>query len=123
MLPFMAQRLLTPNPENASLLELKELARVGSSETALRCTAIQMLIVGIGREQVCQALLVTDRAVRKWINAFNRRGVDGLIANKRPGRTALIGAETAEELTSIVEHPVQAGRRARVRLRVGRPAA
>jgi hypothetical protein len=57
----MAQRLLTPNPENASLLELKELARVGSSETTLRCTAIQMLIVGIGREQLCQALLVTDR--------------------------------------------------------------
>ena len=70
MLAFMAQRLLTPNPENASILELKEVARVGSNETALRCTAIQMLIVGISREQVCQALLVTDRALRKWINAF-----------------------------------------------------
>ena len=106
----MAQRLLTPNPENASLLDLKALARVGSSETALRCTAIQMLIAGISREQLCQALLVTARAVRKWINAFNRCGVEGLIANKRPGRTALIGAETAEELTTVIDHPVQAGR-------------
>jgi transposase len=110
MLTCMAQRLLTPNPENASILDLKGLARVGSGETALRCTAIQMLIVGITREQVCQALLVTDRALRKWINAFNRRGVDGLIANKRPGRTALIGAQQAEELTTVVDHPVQAGR-------------
>jgi len=106
----MAQRLLTPNPENASIIDLKGLVRVGSGETALRCTAIQMLIVGITREQVCQALLVTDRALRKWINAFNRRGVDGLIANKRPGRTALIGTEQAEELTTVVDHPVQAGR-------------
>jgi hypothetical protein len=36
--------------------------------------------------------------------------VDGLIANKRPGRSALIGAEKAEELATVVEHPVQAGR-------------
>ena len=75
MYSTMAQRLLTPNPENGSILELKEVAWVGSSETALRCTAIQMLIVGISREQVCQALRVTERALRKWINAFNlRRG-------------------------------------------------
>lgn len=47
-----------------------------------------------------------DRALRKWINAFNRCGVDGLIANNRPGGTALIGAE----LATVVGHPVQAGR-------------
>jgi transposase len=110
MLATMAQRLLTPNPENASILELKALARLGSSETALRCTAIQMLVVGISREQVCLALLVTERALPKWINAFNRSGVDGLIVNKRPGRTALVGAEQAEELAAVVEHPIQAGR-------------
>ena len=43
---------------------VKEAARVGSSETALRCTAIQMLVVGINRQQICQALLVTNRALR-----------------------------------------------------------
>ena len=110
MLLTMAQRLLTPNPQNASILELKEVGRVGSSETALRCTAMQMLIVGISREQLCRALLVTERALRKWINAFNRSGVDGLIANKRPGRTALISAEQAEELATVVDHPILAGR-------------
>ena len=40
----MAQRLLKPNPENASMHELKEAARVGTTETGLRCTAMQMLL-------------------------------------------------------------------------------
>jgi hypothetical protein len=66
----MARRLLKPDPENASIAELKETARVGSSETSLRCTAIQLLITGVTRDKVCQALLVTDRALRKWINAL-----------------------------------------------------
>jgi transposase len=47
---YMTRGLLKPNPKNASIHELKELARVGSSETSLRCTAIQMLIVGVTRE-------------------------------------------------------------------------
>ena len=37
----MARHLLKPNPENASISELKEAARVGSNETSIRCTAIQ----------------------------------------------------------------------------------
>jgi hypothetical protein len=86
----MARRLLKSNPKNASIYELKETACVGSSETSLRCTAIQLLISGVARDKVCQALLVTNRALCKWINAFNERGVDGLIVKKRPGRTAIL---------------------------------
>ena len=52
---------------------------VGSNETATRCTAIQMLLAGVSRELVRDALLVTNRALRKWINRFNPCGVDGLI--------------------------------------------
>ena len=61
---------------------LKQVSRVGSIETAARCTAIQMLLAGIDRQLVCKALLVTNRALRKWINRFNQCGVDGLIVKK-----------------------------------------
>ncbi len=98
----MARPLLEPNAQNASIHEFKEAARVGSSESALRCTAIQMLIVGISRSQVCQALLVTNRALHKWINAFKQSGVDGLIVRKRPGRTAILTGKRAEELTKLI---------------------
>ena len=106
----MAQRLLEPNPENGTILELKELGRIGSSETALRCTAIQMLLTGISRDQVAQALLVTERALRKWVKLFNEKGVDGLIAKKRPGRTAIIGDQQAKELVELLEQPEKAAR-------------
>jgi transposase len=106
----MARRLLEPNSENATIEELKEAARVGSSETSLRCTAIQFLITGVTRQKVCEALLVTNRALRKWINAFNERGVDGLIVRKRPGRTALLRGKKAEQLTQLIEKPEQAKR-------------
>jgi transposase len=106
----MARRLLEPNAENATIEELKEAARVGSSETALRCTAIQLLITGIRRQKVSEALLVTNRALRKWINAFNERGVDGLIVRKRPGRTAVFRGKEAEQLTQLIEKPQKAQR-------------
>ena len=64
----MARPLLIANAHNASIEELKQVSRVGSNETATRCTAVQMLLAGADRALVCNALLVTNRALRKWIN-------------------------------------------------------
>ncbi|MEJ2392870.1 MAG: IS630 family transposase [Gammaproteobacteria bacterium] len=106
----MARPLLIPNPENATIEELKQVSRVGSNETATRCTAIQMLLVGANRDLVCNALLVTNRAIRKWINRFNRCGVDGLIVKKRPGRMTIINDQQAWQLTNLIDQPQQAQR-------------
>lgn len=106
----MARALLTLDPENVSIKELKDVARVGSSETATRCMAIQMLLAGAERQLVCDALVVSDRAVRKWIRLFNNSGVDGIIVNKRPGRTAIIRGDQANELSSLIQNPERADR-------------
>ena len=106
----MAQRLLIANPENASIRELKEAARVGSNETALRCTAIQLLVTGVSRSQVCRALLVGERSLRSWIKAFNGGGIDGLIVKKRPGRTSILRGEQVGQLTQLIEQPERAER-------------
>jgi hypothetical protein len=68
----MARPLLIPDAQNATIEELKQVSRVGSNETATRCTAIQMLLAGISTELVRDTLLVTNRALRKWINRFNQ---------------------------------------------------
>lgn len=106
----MARPLLIPNPHNATIDELKQVSRVGSPETATRCTAMQMLLAGVDRELVCNALLVTDRAIRKWISLFNQSGVDGLIVKKRPGRTAIFNGQQAEELAHLIDQPQQVDR-------------
>ena len=61
----MARSLLIADPENATIEELKQVSRVGSNETATRCSAIQLLLAGADRQLVCKALLVTNRALRK----------------------------------------------------------
>ncbi len=42
------------HPENATIEELKQVSRVGSNETATRCSAIQMLLAGVDRKLVCK---------------------------------------------------------------------
>ncbi len=64
----MARPLRIADPENATIEELKQVCRIGTNETATRCTAIQMLLAGIDRDLVCNALLVTNRAIlRIWL--------------------------------------------------------
>ena len=106
----MARIPLQPNPENASIHELIETSRVGSFETNRRCTAIQFLILGSTREQVCKALLVTERSLRKWIKAFNEKGIDGLITSKRSGRPRKIKGALSEELSELIDKPEKADR-------------
>jgi transposase len=106
----MARALLKPDPGNASIEQLKQVSRIGSSETATRCTAIQMLLAGISRQSVRDALLVSNRALRKWINCFNQAGVDGLIVKKRPGRMSIITDQQAPELAQLIDQPEKAKR-------------
>ena len=106
----MARPLHIPYPKNSTIQELKQVSRIGTSETATRCTAIQMLLAGTGRHLVCSALLVTNRMLRKWINRFNHSGVDGLIVKKRPGRTTIINDQHVPKLVELIDQPQQADR-------------
>ena len=106
----MARTFLKPNPENASVYELREASRVGTFETATRCTAIQFLILGSSREQVCKALLISVRSLQNWIKAFNERGIDGLITRKRTGRPRKINGKKARELAVLIDKPEKADR-------------
>jgi hypothetical protein len=56
----MARPLLIADPQNATIEELKQVSRVGTNETATRCTAIQMLLAGANRDLVCNPLLFNN---------------------------------------------------------------
>ncbi|MBW2337667.1 MAG: hypothetical protein JRF47_13085 [Deltaproteobacteria bacterium] len=60
----MARPLLMAHRENASIEELEQVCRVCSNETATRFSAILILLAGVDRQLVCNALLVTNRAYR-----------------------------------------------------------
>ncbi len=106
----MAQRYLTPNPENASLADLRDARRAGNRETNQRCLVIIMLLTGCTREQVMEVFDISESAIRKIVRAFNAYGADGLVAKKRPGRTRLIPADQKEEILEEFEEPGRAQR-------------
>lgn len=106
----MSRWHIKPNPENASLKELLLAAKVGGHETTRRCTAISLLINGVERDKVCASLIVSERSVRKWVRAFNKSGIDGLIAKKRSGAPKKISGRTAEDLVKHIEQPERENR-------------
>jgi len=53
---------------------------------------------------------MADRALCKWIKAFNDRGVDGFIVKKRPGRTMILQGKQAQKLTELINPPEKAER-------------
>ena len=93
---------LKPDPENVSIHELREAGRAGSPETSTRCTEIQFLVTGVAREHVCTALLVNERSLVRWIKAFNKYGVDGLIVRKRSGHRRKIMGGCAKQLVELI---------------------
>ena len=109
MIVLMPQRLLQPNPENASLAELRATMDVGSSTTRTRCLAILLLVMGGSREQVCETIEKTEDTLRNWIKRFNARGIDGLI-ERRPGAPRKIPRDKAARLREAFEFPEQNGR-------------
>jgi hypothetical protein len=55
----MARVLLIANPENATIEELKQVSRVGSNETATRCSAIQIMATLVKP-------IRSNAAMRRW---------------------------------------------------------
>ncbi len=87
--------------------ELKQFPRVGSYQTATRCTGIQVSLTGADTEPDCNALLVTSCALKKWIKHFNHCGVDGLIVKKWTGRMAITKKilERLGQVIDVIDNP------------------
>jgi transposase len=105
----MARKPLIPNPENASLEELETAAKCAPSQQAHnRYRAIIALVLGVERVVVAKMFGVSDRAVRRWVLAYNEQGIDGLIDEPKSGRPRKIPSDKVEQCRTLLEHPEKA---------------
>jgi transposase len=105
----MARIALTVNTENASMEELEASVKCARTEReSSRYRAIIALEMGFDRKSVAKLFGVGERALRNWIKAFNKQGIDGLLEEPREGRPSKIPAQTHEELREVLTHPEQA---------------
>jgi transposase len=102
---------LHPNPENATVEELQVAMDASPTRRAyVRLQAIRALLLGFSRAQVCQLCGRTDRAVRLWIELFNRGGIDALRTKRPGGRVRKVKLERVRDLlVPVLENPAQAG--------------
>lgn len=100
-----------PNAENATPEALQvAMDAAPNKRSYVRLAAIRALLLGMGREQVCQVFARTDRMVRLWIECFNRAGIDGLITRPKPGRPRKVKLERVKDLLlPVLKDPATAG--------------
>lgn len=102
---------LHPNPENATLDELRvAMDAAPNKRSYVRLCAMRALLLGYSRQQVCELNDRTDRMVRLWIELFNRGGLDALITKPRPGRPRKVILQRVRDLlVPVLENPATAG--------------
>jgi transposase len=99
-----------PTPENASLEELQTAIRCAPTQRSSgRLTAIKALILGIDFPVAAKLAGVDVRTLQRWVGAFNKQGIDGLIERPRSGRPRKIAKDKAPQVVDLVEHPEKAG--------------
>jgi transposase len=95
-----------PNAENCSLAELDSAMNcTPHKRSAMKMLAIKTLIFGVDFDTVCRIHDVCERTLARWVEAFNRRGVDGLIEAPRSGRPRAIDGEEVDILTDFLDDP------------------
>src|SRR5450631_3913122 len=76
---------------------------VKDANQARRLLALAAVYEGMSREDAARVGGMDRQTLRDWVHRFNRRGVDGLIDIKAPGRRSKLSAEQREELRQLVE--------------------
>jgi transposase len=76
---------------------------VKDANQARRLLALAAVYEGMSREDAARIGGMDRQTLRDWVHRFNRRGVDGLIDIKAPGRRSKLSTEQREELRQLVE--------------------
>lgn len=95
----MCRAAILPNLENSNPSELQLAMKLTVSLKSFRwLQVIHFFSVGFNYEQVCGALVMSSRTVRRIVMLFNARGVDGLIEKKYRGRPKKLDPKVRSEL-------------------------
>ena len=99
------------NRENSTLEELERSMKcTRTHQDSVRLLAISLLYRGYERKTVCEMMKLGESTIRKWISAFNKRGIDGLVTRPRSGRPRAIAQEVFEsEHLKLIESPESHG--------------
>ncbi len=82
--------LQLPNHEAARIAVMQEISQSEEARFHHRLHALLLFINGQSCHQIADLFGEDRRTVQRWINRFEKEGVEGLRDSKRPGRPALL---------------------------------
>lgn len=95
----MCRESLLPNLENCTEAELRLLMRQAPSKRSYRwLQVIHFFSLGFAHEEICDALFMSARTVRRVVILFNARGLDGLVERKYSGRPKKLNPRVRAEI-------------------------
>jgi transposase len=107
----LARARLQINFENATLDELEVAMNCAPTKKGfVRFQVFFWLYQGWSQDKALQLSRVSQRQFRRWIAAFNARGIDGLAIKPKPGRARRISDEIFKDhLAPKIQDPVPIG--------------
>lgn len=98
-----------PNRENVSLADLEIAMKASPSQRGyIRMSAIRSLCLGYSHQQAAELHNVSERTITRWVNSFNKEGIDGLLDRPRRGRPRKIDCEKSPKYRDLIRHPEKA---------------
>jgi len=77
---------------------------------AIKCQSLIALYNGASVTEVCNVLNVTRESLRVWRNQLKRKGLQGLMSQKRKGRKSYLTIEVETDLNKVIlKNPVEFG--------------
>lgn len=98
-----------PNPDQATSEELHIAKKCAPTQRSFeRLFAIEQLLQGFDFDALVKSYNKTSRTLQRWISAWNREGIDGLIERPKSGRPRVIDPEKMVTITDLIDHPEKA---------------
>lgn len=98
----MGRKCIAINQDNCSFSDIAEAKQCAASYAdSFRLDAIEYLLRGYSRKEVCELRSITPRTLREWVKKFNSEGIDGLVAKARPGRARKLEMEYFKDIAEV----------------------
>src|SRR3954469_5725794 len=100
-------RISLPDDEVA---RLEQVLRTNDGKLRHRAQAVLMASRGRPHPQIAQDVAINQRTVQRWLNAYNRGGLDALVPRKAKGAAPKLTAELAPVLRQwVIDGPAEQG--------------
>jgi transposase len=99
-----------PNPENGTIEDIEIVNEsTPDKKHSWRLMAIRLLLEGRSRSDITQIMNRSESTIIRWINRWNKGGIDALATKPKSGRPPKAGKAERQKIIELMNNPQSAG--------------